>query len=251
MNTILTAALFFGCLVGVVLLGKGVSRCLPEHHRSGDSKDAVKLAMGLVATMTALLLGLLISSAKDSYDAQRSEVIQIAAKVTFLDRVLALYGPEAADARARFHGVVTGAFQQMWPDKTGQPVQLRSTGQGADEVYFAIQSLSPGDEMQRSLKAQATTLATDLGQLRALLLAQSAPSISKPLLVAVFFWLMILFFSFSLIAPGNTTTTLALIAAALSVAIAVFLILELDHPLGGLIHISGEPLRNALDHFTK
>lgn len=77
-------------------------------------------------------------------------MIQIAAKVTFLDRVLALYGPEAADARAQFHGIVTDAFQQMWPDKTGRTVQLRSAGQGADEVYVAIQRLEPRDDMQRS-----------------------------------------------------------------------------------------------------
>src|SRR5438445_13895312 len=99
MYTSLTAAILFMGLVGVVLLGRRVRRYLPQDHLSADSKDAVKLAMGLVATMTALLLGLLISSAKGTYDTVRSEVMQMVSKVEFLDRVLALYGPEAATAR--------------------------------------------------------------------------------------------------------------------------------------------------------
>ena len=103
MNTTLTALIVFGCLVGAVLLGRMLRRLLPEDHLTADSRDTIKLAMGLVATMTALVLGLLVSSAKGAYDAKRSEVIQMAAKVAFLDRVLAVYGPEAAEARARFH----------------------------------------------------------------------------------------------------------------------------------------------------
>src|SRR5438093_1434458 len=100
MNTTLTALIVFGCLVGAVLLGRALRRLLPEDHLAADSRDTIKLAMGLVATMTALVLGLLVSSAKGAYDTKRSEVIQMAAKVAFLDRLLSLYGPEAAEARA-------------------------------------------------------------------------------------------------------------------------------------------------------
>ena len=101
---ILISLILFVGLVGAALLGRLVHRYIPEDHLNASSKDAVKLAMGLVATMTALVLGLLVSSAKDGYDTKRSEVIQMAAKVAFLDRVLALYGPEAADARASRDG---------------------------------------------------------------------------------------------------------------------------------------------------
>src|SRR5205823_13155585 len=93
---------------------------LPEDHLSADSKDAVKLAMGLVATMTALVLGLLVSSAKGTYDTARSEVIQMAAKVAFLDRVLALYGPEAADARGELRAAVTDAARRIWSTDRGR-----------------------------------------------------------------------------------------------------------------------------------
>src|SRR6266513_2460152 len=102
MNSALTSFIVLSSLVAMVLIGRSVRRHLPDDHLSGDSRDTVKLAMGLVATMTALLLGLLVSSAKGTYDIQRTEVIQMAAKVAFLDRVLTAYGPEAAEARAEF-----------------------------------------------------------------------------------------------------------------------------------------------------
>jgi hypothetical protein len=250
MNSALTAAILLASLVAVILLGRNVRRHLPDHHLSADSKDAVKLAMGLVVTMTALLLGLLVSSAKGTYDTQRSEVIQMAAKVAFLDHVLTAYGSEAVEARARFRDAITEAVQRIWPDEAGARAGLATNTQAGDAVYAAIQRLSPHDETQRGLKAQAVILAADLGQLRMLLLAQRVPSIPKPLLLALVCWLVIIFLSFSLLAPPNATTALALIAAAVSVAIAVFLIMELDQPLGGLIRISGEPLRNVLNHLA-
>src|SRR5947209_8507828 len=113
-HIILIGAVLFASLVGAALLGRRVHRYLPEAHLSADSRDAVKLAMGLVATMTALVLGLLVSSAKGTYDTARSEVIQMAAKVAFLDRMLALYGPEAADARSQLRDPVPEAVQRTW-----------------------------------------------------------------------------------------------------------------------------------------
>ncbi len=251
MNITLIATVLFACLVAAALLGRRVHRYLPEDHLSADSRDSVKLAMGLVATMTALVLGLLVSSAKDGYDTKRSEVIQMAAKVTFLDRVLALYGPEAAEARADLRAAVADAVQRIWPKDQSGPAQLAPNQQAGDAVYVTILRLSPHDDTQRAVKAQVGTLLVDLGQLRTLLVAQSIPSISKPMLIILVSWLVVIFFGFSLVAPPNATTTLALVASAFSVACAIFLILELDQPFGGLIHIPSEPLMNVLTHLAK
>jgi hypothetical protein len=202
--------------------------------------------MGLVATMAALVLGLLVSSAKGSYDSERSEVIQMAAKVAFLDRVLAVYGPEAAEARARFHEAVKAVIGQMWPEQARQPGKLAPNMQAGNAVYATVQDLSPHDDMQRKLKEEATTVATDLGQLRSLLVAQSVPSISIPMLIILVSWLVVIFLGFSVLAPPNATTILALMVSALAVSGAIFLILELDEPFGGLIRISSQPMLNAL-----
>ena len=251
MNSFLAAAVVFACLFGAVLLGMGLRRLLPEHHLSDDTKDTVKLAMGLVATMAALLLGLLVSSAKGAYDAERTQVIQMAAKVTFLDRTLADYGPEAADIRAQLRTLVEEAVRRMWPEEKNIPPRLTPNTQAGDAVYFAIQRLSPRDDLQRGLKAQAATLAVEAGQLRTLLIAQSVPSISRLLLVVMVSWLVVIFLSFSLFAPPNATATLALVVAVLAVSGAIFLILELDQPFGGLIQISSEPILNVLSHLAK
>lgn len=250
MSTTLTAVIVFACLLVAVLLGRGLRRVLPQEHLSADSRDVIKLAIGLVATMSALVLGLLVSSAKGSYDTERSEVIQMAAKVAFLDRVLAVYGPEAAEARARFHEVAEEAVQRMWP-KEATRADLAPSTQAASAMYGAVQELSPHDDAQRKLKEQATTLAIDLGQLRWLLVAQGVPSISTPMLIILVSWLAIIFLGFSALAPPNITPMFALIVSAVAVSGAIFLILELDQPFGGVIRISSEPMVNALNQFGK
>jgi Protein of unknown function (DUF4239) len=251
MNMAVIVVILFVVLVGAALLGRRAHRYLPEAHLSADSRDTVKLAMGLVATMTALVLGLLVSSAKDSFDTKRSEVIQMAAKVAFLDRMLALYGPESAEARGDLRAAIADAVKRIWPSDRRAPGQLAPSQQVGDALFVTVQRLSPRDDTQRELKALVVTLMVDLGQLRSLLVAQSIPSISKPMLIILALWLLVIFFCFSLIAPPNTTTMLALVASAFSVACAILLILELDQPFGGLIHIPSEPLINVFENWAK
>jgi Protein of unknown function (DUF4239) len=251
MIIIVISVILFLVLVAVSLLGGRLARLLPEEQLSADSKDAVKLAMGLVATMTAVLLGLLITSAKSTYDTAENEVMQMAAKVALLDRVLKFYGPEAADARHALRDATAEGVRRTWPSKPGSRVRLDPDEQMGDAVYIAIHGLVPRDETQRALKAQATTLMVQLGELRSLLRAQSVPSVSKALLIALVSWLVVIFFGFSLIVPANATSTLALVAGAFSVACAMFLILELDHPFAGVLRIPSDPMVNTLDHLAK
>jgi hypothetical protein len=227
-----------------VLLGMWLRSLLPQDHLSGDSKDAVKVATGMVATMTALLLGLLVSSAKAYYDTTRAEIVQMAAKVAFLDRALTMYGPDATEAREKLHTALDEAIAGLWPE---EGVAMRAPDERAgDAVYVAIHHLTPRDDVQRDLKAEAKTLATQIAELRALLVAQSKPAVSTPMLVTVSCWLVVIFASFSLVAARNATTTVALIAAVLSVVGAVFLVLELETPLSGIIRISSAPLQKVL-----
>ena len=251
MNPTLTALIVFACLIAAVLLGRTLRGLLPEGHLSTESKDAVKLAMGLVATMSALVLGLLVSSAKGAYDTERSEVIQMASKVAFLDRVPAAYGPEAAGVRAQFRDNVGEGIGQIWPGEIRRPANSAPNTQAGTVLYRDIQRLSSQNDTQASLKSQAASLAIDVAQIRSLLAAQSVPSISKPMLIILVLWLVIIFLGFSVLAPPNATTLLALTVSALAVSGAIFLILELDEPFGGLIGISSEPMLNALHQIEK
>jgi hypothetical protein len=250
MSALALGAVVFACVFGGALVGMFLRRMLPEHHFSSDSRDVVRLGMGLIATMAALLLSLLVASAKSSYDAERSELTQMSAKVLFLDRALANYGPEAQGDREMLRQAAEHAIARIWPPD-GSQAQLDPSASGAEALYKRIQQLQPRDDSQRSLKAMALGAATDLSQMRWLLLEQAGSSISTPFLVVVVFWLTLIFVSFGLFAPSNATVIATLLLSALSVAGAIFLLLELDQPFHGLIQISSAPMRQALAHLAQ
>ncbi len=251
MSSISIALLVFACVFGAALLGLFLRAVLPEHHFSADTKDTVKLAMGLVATMAALILGLLVASAKDVYDTEQNGVTQMAAKVAFLDRILANYGPEAKETRELLLHSVERMVANMWPEKASGHAQLDPSSSRAEHLLASIQKLSPQDDLQIALKSQAWTTAMELGQLRWLEFEEQATSISTPLLCILTLWLAVLFVSFGLFSPTNGTVVATLMLAALSVAGAIFLILELDRPFDGVMKIPGTPLINTISHLSQ
>lgn len=246
MNTTLTAGIVAAGLLVAVMAGRRLRRVLPLDHQGAETRDTIKLAAGLVATMTALLMGLLVSSAKTSYDASRGQVIQMAARVAYLDRLLAEYGPEAVEVRSRVRAMNERAVRRIWPEEKGSRIELAPERNAGNEVFSAVLRLAPQNDTQRILKEQAVAVLADLGQSRELLLFQSIPSISTLLLTVVVTWLVLIFVSFSLIAPDNTTAALSLAISAVSVSGAIFLLLELDQPFSGLMKISSEPLVRTL-----
>ena len=248
MSSNATGLLVFASIFGSALLGLFLRTLLPEEHLSGETKDSVKVAMGLVATMAALILGLLVASAKDAYDKEASGVTQMAAKIVFLDRILANYGSETQPIRDLFHHSVENMMARMWPDQASQKAQLDPSASKGEALYAALQQLKPQNETQTALKAQALSTAVDLGQLRWLEFEQSNTSMSTPMLVILAFWLAILFISFGLYSPSNITVVIALMLAALSVSGAIFLIQELSTPFNGVLQISNASFIDAIAH---
>ena len=247
MSSITISLIVFACVFGGALLGIFLHAVLPQHHLANESKDIVKLGMGLVGTMAALVLGLLVASAKGSYDAQSAELTQLSANIALLDRGLALYGPETKEERALLRGAVVRILDQMW-SKDGSSSSPTAAPSGGEILYEKIQALSPKNETQRSLQGQALSIAVDIGKTRWLMYAQQATSVSMPLLVVLVIWLTVIFISFGLFAPFNATVVSSLFVSALSVSGAILLILEMYGPYSGLIQISSAPLRAALEH---
>jgi uncharacterized membrane protein YjjP (DUF1212 family) len=239
----------FACVFGGALLGMLLRKVLPEHHLREDSKDVVKLGMALIATMSALVLGLLIASAKSSYDAQSNEVTQMSANIIQLDRIMARYGSETKEARAVLRRTAL-SLDRDWSEATSRSEKIDSTQMraGAASFYEKIQELAPRDDFQRSVQSQALQIAFDIGRTRSLLLEQAGSSIPTPFLVVMVFWLTVIFTSFGMFAPYNATVIATLFVCALSVSGAIFLIQELDSPFAGLMQISDIPLRNAVAH---
>lgn len=246
MSSICASAIVLGCVLAGAALGMCLRRVLPEHHLNTESKDVVKAATGLIATMAALALGLMVSSAKTHYDIQANELTEISAKVVLLDHVLGHFGPETKPARAALHHSIEDALGRLWSKEDRASPPSEGPSDGNESLLDEVQQLTPKDDRQRALQTQAVALTIDLGRMRWLQYAQESMTTSLPLPFLLVFWLTTIFTSFGLHAPANGTVLVSLFVAALSVASAIFLILELNAPYRGLIHLSSAPLRDAL-----
>jgi hypothetical protein len=246
MSSISTSAIIFACVFASAMLGMFLRTVLPEPHKSSDSISVVRVGMGLVGTLVAMVLGLLIASAKGFYDTQTNELTQMSADVILLDRVLAHYGPETAEARNVLRLSVVGTLDQLSPEAPVATPLSNMLNNNSDNFYEQIQRLSPKDDGQRLLKSQAVSIAASLGQIRWLMYEQRSSSVSKPLLAVLVFWLIATFVSFGIFAPPNITVITCMFVSALSVSAAIFLLLEMYTPYSGLIHVSSAPLRAAI-----
>ena len=236
----------FALVFGSALLAMYAHSALPEHHLSADSKDVVKLGIALVATMSALVLSLLVASAKSAYDTRSNQLVQTATDIILLDRALARYGPETKEARALLQRSVAATVDRFWPTEGVRRITIDPNASPVEAIAEKIEELQPHDETQRLLRSQALTMALEVGRTRLLLFENLGSSIPVPFLVVLVFWLSIIFASFGLFAPRNATVIAVLCVCSLSVAGAIFLILELDRSFEGMLQVSGAPLRGAL-----
>ena len=183
MSTLVLSCLIFVLTLGGIFLGAMLRRALPEHHLSEDSRDVVRLGVGLIATIAALVLGLLIAAAKSSFDTQSTQVTQITADIILLDNLLAQYGPEARPIREQMRSIIGPFADRFWREKETSAATPFEVDASAEKAYLAIQALSPQNDLQRSLQTRAAQLSTDLVQTRLILFAESANVIPTPFLV--------------------------------------------------------------------
>jgi hypothetical protein len=255
MNPTIVSIIVFTCTFGGALLGRWLRIVLPAHHLDAESRDTVKVGVGLIATMTALVLGLVTASAKSSFDAVNTAVKQTASEMLTLDRILARYGPEAGEIRTRLQHEIGVRIDRIWPQGSSKPANLDAirSGIGSDAEGLAdtIRGLTPRDTAQRALQSRALDLAEALLQARWLVLAGTEASVPVLFLMVLLFWLTITFASFGLVVPRNATVLAVLRVCALSVGSAIFLVLEIDGPFDGLLRISIEPWRYAHAHLNQ
>lgn len=246
MSPLAVSGIIFALTLGGIFLGTMLRRTLPKHHLDENSQDTVRLGVGLIATIAALVLGLLIAAAKNSFDTQNTQIKQITADLILLDKILAQYGPDARPIREQMRSSVGAFADQLWREKQIGVSGPFETNAAAEKVYLEIQKLSPQDDLQRALQSRAAQISNDLAQTRLLLFVESDNLVPAPFLAILAFWLVIIFASFSLFSPLNITIFACLSLFALSAACAIFLILELSQPFTGLLMISSAPLRSAL-----
>jgi hypothetical protein len=240
----------FLCIFGGSLAGFFIQKYLPSHHLAKESQDSVKVGAGLIATMAALILGLLVSSSKGTFDRVNVLVNEAAADVITLDRSLAYLGPEAAPARVALREQVARVLTSVWPeDVRSAPGGSKAYLQQAQVTPFVkiISGLPTVDAASQEYKSSALGIAADLAAKRSLISVESTSRLPIPLVVIPIFWITFLTFVYGLFAPRNATVTLVLFFCAVSIAGAIYLICEMSTPLDGSIKIPSQPFRTALE----
>jgi len=248
MNSTIVGLISIGCIFAGSLLGMGLQRLLPRHHLDTKTQDVVKLSAGTIATLTALVLGLLVSSAKSSFDTINNGLVQYGVKIIVLDRALASYGPETKAVREQMRRSVAASIEMLWPqEKTGVPVvKAMERTTGGDLMRDELRKLTPTSDDQRQILAQAQQALGDIAQIRWLAIEQAHNELPLPLLVILVFWLTLLFVSFGLFAPPHMTAISVTFVGACAVSAAIFLVLELNRPLDGMIKVSSASMMHAL-----
>jgi hypothetical protein len=238
--------------MGAILLGSSLGQRLPSTQVTGQTWSSVSLGLGFISTMAAIVLGLLVASAKGSYDTKHDEVQSAAAKFIVLDRTLRLYGPETQPARALLRNRVQSLASMRWVkmqqvSSDAQSASAPPTTYGYEQLWLAARTLSPANDVQRALQARALDILDQLGQMRWLLTAQSSEGISTPMLVALVVWLAVIAGCAAVFAPRHRTMFVVALLCAISVSGTIFLLMELYDPFGGVMQMSGAPLQTALE----
>jgi hypothetical protein len=233
--------------VAGITFGCWFRKRLPDHHLRDDAKDVVKNATGMIATLVALVIGLLVSSSKSSFDQVNAGLTQIGAKVIMLDSLLARYGPDSAQARSQLRSSVTAVIDRIQSAEGALRVNPATVGASPalEEAYDNIRAWNPDDDAHRYLQAQALQICADILQSRWLLIEGAQTSLPRAFLVVLIFWLAVLFLGLGLQTPNSLTPQIALFVCALSMSGAVFLILEMSRPMEGTIRVSPGALLKA------
>ncbi len=254
MTPLLIAFIVFASLFSGAALGMLLQNFLPKHHLSADAKDVVKLGAALIATMSALVLGLLVSSAKSSFDSLNSGLTQSGAKFIVLDTALKRFGPEADGARAELRHSLEAVLGVLWPEEmlaSATPVNKDEAAHGVERLFTEVRDLKPVTDEQRVVQSHASEMCYEIIQTRWTLIEQEQNSLPLAFLVVLLLWLTALNLIYGMFAPRNPTVIVVFAVCAFSVAGAIFLIFEMSHPLNGSIKVSSAPLRKALDYIGK
>jgi hypothetical protein len=242
----------FVCVFLGSIFGMWLGHRLPEHHRSAESHDAVKLITGMLSVLAALVLGFLIASVKNGFDNTDSQIRHFAATLILLNETLKDYGIETEPARDLLRRYTARAIDDNWPANRSTPVRLEDRESGAllDSLRLAVLALPADEPLRAALRTNAAALAESALETRWLSIEIVGSSIQPAFLAILIAWITLIFISFGYNAPRNTTVAITFGLGAAALASCIFLIVEMDGAFDGLITVSGEPMHRALEHMN-
>ncbi len=248
MKDILIGVAVFAIIFGGAMFGMLLGKFLPDQHVGTESRDAIRIVMAMLATLSAVVLGLLTGSSISSLGEREGELRSAGVQFIMLDRTLAEYGPETAQIRTLAKQLLAERISQIWPEEDGAvSLTALSSGAGIVLVQRDLFALSPQTEQQRWLRNNALQITSTIAESRWTTIEQIGSRFPWAFFVVVVAWLTVIFASFGLYAPRNASVVAALLVAALALAGPIFMMLEMDQPYGGLVKIPSTSLRVALD----
>jgi hypothetical protein len=247
MKSILISSIVFAAVLSGGVAGLALAGLLAGNVVGSDAtKDIIRLATGLLVTMTALVLGMLVSSANSSYQDRKNELAEMASDFVVLDQVLASYGSETQVIRDELRRLAENSLERIWPSQASRQSQLRPGDRG-QVLYHQLQILAPKNDTQTAAKTVAISAADSLRRTYFLMFLKSEQnSLSFPLLAVLVAWLTVIFIGFGLLAPRNDTIITTLVVCALAVSGAIFIIMAMYKPFSGIMRISPSPIHDAL-----
>jgi hypothetical protein len=237
----------FVAIVAGMVLGMILRRQIPAAHLRDDTKEVVRLGAGFLTTLAAVLISLMIASAKSSYDIQDSHFRTLAAYLVETDQLLVQFGPEATQVRILMRQAIPAAVDRIWREKESAVQNSAFTAASlAEQLNSAIELLSPANDAQRAIKLRLQSAGTEIARTRLLMYADGDKPILTPFLLILIFWLAVIFASFSLFVEPGRVVIAALLVFALSVSSALFLVADLSQPFVGLMQLPKEQLEHTL-----
>jgi hypothetical protein len=241
---IVVAACLAGAWVGGVLRLR-----LPKHHLDADTRDLLRVSMAFLSTLTGIVLGLVVASAKGSFDKRSDEVQDAATKMVLLDGQLRLLGSAALPVRELLKESLTTRIETLWGEPSDKP---KLGPQSIIEGLRTMLSATPAaDDSQRATLVKAIQLIEQIAQIHAMAQVQAESTVLLPLLAVIVCWLAVMSIGLNLFASRNGTVLVIDLLYALAAASAVFLILEMGHGFGGVIEVSAEPMLAALEEMKR
>ena len=247
MTPILASLLVVVCIFLGGLVGLSLNRVLRPSHLTKETQDVVRLGIGMISVLSSLVLGLLIATAKSSYDTTATAVQNYAAELALLNETLRDYGAAAAKPRDLLREYTERLRDDIWPPDGAAP--HLNDDQAAvlmEHVREQVRALQPVDDGQKWLRDQALSINESLLKDRWLLIGEQGRNVSPIMLGVLVSWITLIFLSFGINAPRNAMVMVSFLICSVAIGGAIFLILEMDRPVQGVLQISSWPVRNAL-----
>jgi hypothetical protein len=251
MSEIFFALLIFLCLVAASLGCLFTYKRLPLHYRQEDTHAVVKLAANVFVVMTSLVLGLMINSAKNTFEAIDHNVHTFAATLILLDKTLREYGPEALETRERLHTYGRRAVAGTWPGKGKPLIDDPAAEKLLTAAESSLNSIRPDEADRLLVWNEARGLMQSIVELRWLLAEDSEGNIPSPLIVMVVAWLILIFASFGYRAPRNHIVVITFVVASALISTSMYLIMDMDVPFSGPMQVSPSPMHRALAYMRR